>query len=269
MKKIILLLSLLLVLVGCSSNEEKGSSTLTVSCTLDPHSTILEFVKPILSEDYGVEMDIVVLDDYYIFNRALAAGDVDANYFQHVPFFNGEVESHGYDIVNAAAIHIEPFGIYSKEYTLETIPTGAEVIISNSVSDHGRILRILESFGLIEIKEGVDTLEVTTADIISNPKELKFTEIKPELLVKAYEGGEGDLVAINGNYALQGGLTPIEDSIMLEQANEDNIYVNIIAIKAGTQDQENIKALIEVMNSQEVKDFISSNWSDGAVIPVK
>ena len=267
MKKLIIALLVVLTLVGCGTSRPTDENKLVVSCTLDPHSRVLEFVKPILKEKYGIELEIIVLDDYYIFNKALDAGEVDANYFQHVPFFKSEVAANGYDIENALGVHIEPFGFYSTTIKdIKDLPDGAEIVISNAVADHGRLLKILENNGVLTLKAGVDTLEATLADIAANPKNLVFKEIKPELLISAYESKEGDLVAINGNYALQGGLSPAKDAVILETGGADNPYVNIIAIKTGTGDKAKIKALLEVMASQEVKDFIKSTWSDGSVI---
>ena len=270
MKKLVIVLCLLLAVVGCGGTKPTNDKTLKVSCTLDPHSKVLEFVKPILKEKYDIDLQIIVLDDYYIFNKALDAGEVDANYFQHVPFFNDEIAANSYKIENAIGVHIEPFGFYSKSVkSIDELKDGATIVISNSVSDNGRILKILESYGLITLTPGVDPLKVTFADIVDNPKDLQFSEIKPELLITAFENNEGDLVAINGNYALQGGLSPVKDAVMLEKATADNPYVNIVAIKAGTGDAAKIKAFIEVMGSKEVKDFIRSTWSDGAVIPAE
>ncbi|MEG0240775.1 MAG: MetQ/NlpA family ABC transporter substrate-binding protein, partial [Anaerorhabdus sp.] len=211
-----------------------GETTkLVVSATLDPHAKILEFAKPILAEK-GIELEIQVLDDYYIFNKALNDGEVDANYFQHVPFFDGEVEANGYKIVNAAGIHIEPFGFYSKTVkSVDEIKDGATVIISNSIADHGRILSILAKSGVITLADGVDAQNATIEDITENPKNLKFQEVKPELLTTVFEQGEGDLVAINGNYAIQAGLNPTTDAVILEQADATNPYVNIVAVQEG------------------------------------
>ena len=271
-KLLTVLASLALVagLTGCSSNSGSSENVLKVSATLDPHAKILEAAAPILEEDYGIELEIEVLDDYYIFNKALDAGEVDANYFQHVPFFNGEVEANGYDIVNVAGIHIEPFGFYSKTVnSIDALPNNAEIVISNSISDHGRILSILDKAGVITLKSGVSALEATTADIVANPKNVTFKEIKPELLTLAYENGEGDLVAINGNYAIQAGLNPTEDSVLLEQADSTNPYVNIVACKAGNENSDKIKALVEVLKSEDIKSFITSTYSDGSVIPAE
>lgn len=138
---------------------------------IDPHAKILEQVKPILKDKYDIDLEVKVLDDYYIFNKALNSGEVDANYFQHRPFFNEDVDKNNYDIVEAGAIHIEPFGFYSKTIkSKDDIKDGAEVIISNSVADHGRILAILADAGLITIKDGVKVLNATVKDIATNPK---------------------------------------------------------------------------------------------------
>ncbi|MEG0077915.1 MetQ/NlpA family ABC transporter substrate-binding protein [Anaerorhabdus sp.] len=247
-----------------------GETTkLVVSATLDPHAKILEFAKPILAEK-GIELEIQVLDDYYIFNKALNDGEVDANYFQHVPFFDGEVEANGYKIVNAAGIHIEPFGFYSKTVkSVDEIKDGATVIISNSIADHGRILSILAKSGVITLADGVDAQNATIEDITENPKNLKFQEVKPELLTTVFEQGEGDLVAINGNYAIQAGLNPTTDAVILEQADATNPYVNIVAVQEGHENDPAIKTLIEVLKSEEVKKFINETYSDGSVIPAE
>ncbi len=269
MKKIFIslfVLTLLVFFTGCNSKEE--AKKLRVSATLDPHSKILEYAVPLLKEE-GVELEIVVLDNYYIFNQALNNDEVDANFFQHIPFFNEDTTTNGYDIVNIGGVHIEPFGFYSKTVTdVDKIKNGAEIIISNAVADHGRILSILANANVIELKDGIDVINTTTDDIISNPKNITFTEVNPELLTTTFEQGEGDLVAINGNYAIQVGLNPIQDAVILEQATQDNPYVNIVAVKAGRENNKEIKKFIKVLRSDEVKMFIKKTYSDGSVIPV-
>ncbi|MFR7589949.1 MAG: MetQ/NlpA family ABC transporter substrate-binding protein [Longibaculum sp.] len=272
MKKILkIALALLLVsgIAGCGSQKETANDQkkLVVSATLDPHAQILEQAKPILKDKYGIELEVKVLDDYYIFNKALNAGEVDANYFQHRPFFDGEVAKNKYDIVEAAAIHLEPFGFYSKTIQdKKDIPNGAEVVISNSVADHGRILGILEDAGLIQLKEGVNRLDATVKDIASNPKNLKFVEIKPELLATSFQNGEGDLVAINGNYALQAKLNPLKDAVVIESVKADNPYVNIVAVQKGHENDEKIKALVEVLKSNEIKQYIEKTYQGSVVV---
>lgn len=273
MKKLLKIALALLLAVGITacggSDTSSEDNKLIVSATLDPHSKILEEAKTILADEYDIDLQIEVLDDYYIFNKSLDAGEVDANYFQHRPFFDGEVAEHGYDIVEAAGIHLEPFGFYSKTVTsVDAIQDGSTIVISNSVADHGRILAILEEAGLITLKDGTDELNATTADIDSNPKNLKFEEIKPELLTTAYNNSEGDLVAINGNYAIQAGLNPTKDAVILEKATDDNPYVNIVACKKGNEDDEKINALVEVLKSDKIKQFIEDTYQ-GSVIPAE
>lgn len=269
MKKLLKLsLALLLSagLVGCggSQNDDK---TLTVAATLDPHSKILEEAKPILKEEYDIDLQIKVLDDYNIFNRSLNDGQIDANYFQHVPFFEEDVEKNKYDIVNVAGIHMEPFGFYSKTIKdVSEVKNGAEVIISNSVADYGRVLSILDDAGLIEMKEGVDVTSATLNDIASNLKNLKFIEVKPELLATSFKNGEGDLVAINGNYAIQAGLNPTKDAVILEKATQDNPYVNIVACKKGHENDEKIQALIKVLKSDKIKSFIEETYKGSVIL---
>lgn len=271
--KIVLGVALILGLAGCGNSNpnnenENNVQTLKVTCTLDPHSKILEFAKPILLEKHNIDLKIEVIDDYYIHNRALNDKEVDANYFQHVPFFNDQVEANGYDIVNVGGIHIEPFGFYSKTISsINELPDGAKVVISNSVADHGRILSILAKAGVISLKSDADAINATVEDIVSNPKNLTFTEINPTLLATAYEQKEGDIVAINGNYAIQAGLNPTKDAVLLEQADETNPYVNIVATHKDLENDSRIAALVEVLKSDEVKNFIYETYNDGSVIP--
>jgi ABC-type metal ion transport system, periplasmic component/surface antigen len=268
---LLLVVALVFGLFGCQSSTPSGNDdkTIVVSATLDPHSKVLEFAKPLL-EEKGYKLEIKVIDDYYVHNKALNDNEVDANYFQHVPFFNDEVAANGYDIVNVAGIHVEPFGFYSKTVTsIDGIKDGATIVVSNSVSDHGRILAILAEAGLITLADGVTALSATTADIVSNPKNLKFVEIKPDMLSIAYANNEGDLVAINGNFAIQAGLNPTKDAVILEKGGADNPYVNIVACKKGNENSDKIKALVEVLKSDVVKQFILDTYNDGSVIPAE
>ena len=268
MKKLftaLLACTLAFTFTGCSNKTETEDTTITVMATVEPHEQILLAAKPIL-EEKGYTLEIQTTDNYYIPNEAVSNGEIDANYFQHVIFFEGEKESHGYKIANAGAIHLEPFGLYSKKITdISELQDGATVIISNSVADHGRILTILESVGLITLKDGIVKSEATEADIIDNPKNLIFEEVAPELLTTAYSEGEGDIVAINGNYALQAGLNPVKDSVVLEPT-EDNPYVNIIACQEGHENDEKIKALVEVLTSDEIKTFIETEYAGSVIV---
>jgi D-methionine transport system substrate-binding protein len=272
------LLSLLVLvltagLAACGSSEEKTeggkeeSKKIVVGASNVPHAEILEEAKPLL-EEKGFEMEIKTFNDYVVPNQALDSGELDANYFQHIPYLESQMAENGYKFENAGGIHIEPIGVYSKDYTtLEDLPKGAHIIMSSSVADHGRILTMLEKEGLITLKDGVEKVKATIDDIAENPKDLKFdTEYEAALLPQIFNNGEGDAVLINSNYAIDAGLNPLKDSIAIEES--DSPYVNVIAVRKGDADKPAIKALVEVLHSKEIQDFILEKY-DGAVVPVK
>ncbi len=273
-------LGLVLLLAACGGGEEKNDSaandtdadkkettTLVVGATNVPHAEILEEAKPLL-EEKGIELEIETFQDYVLPNQALESKDLDANFFQHIQYLEGQIKDHNYDFVSAGAIHIEPIGIYSKRHqSVEDVPNNATVILSNSVADHGRVLALLEKEGLITLKEGVDKATATIEDIAENKKNLEFDpNYEPKLLPEIYNNDEGDIVIINSNYAMEYGLNPSEDSIAIE-SSENNPYVNIVAVRKEDENKESIKALIEVLHSQEIQDFINEKYK-GAVIPV-
>lgn len=284
MKKVlsaILLAALVLTLVACGTknddnnnnassgddNQETKETTLVIGASNTPHSIILEKVKPMLKEE-GIDLVIEPYTDYVLPNTDLDSGEIDANYFQHIPFLESSMKDHGYDFVNAGEIHIEPIGVYSKKYkSLKELPEGATILMSNSVADHGRVLAMLETQGLIKLDEDVEKTTAEVKDIIDNPKKIKFeADFEAALLPQLYNNDEGDAVLINSNYALDAGLNPLEDSIALEET--DSPYVNVIAVRKGDEDKAEIKALIEVLKSKEIQDFILEEW-EGSIVPVK
>lgn len=264
--------ALLLAACGNSENAENESNgnteetTIKIGASNTPHAEILEFAAPILEEE-GVKLDISTYNDYVVPNVALDEGDLDANYFQHVPFFEAAVAENDYDFVNAGGIHLEPIGLFSQEYTdLSELPDGATVLVSSNQSDWGRIIAIFQEAGLVSVDEGTDLTTATFDDITENPKNLVFEyENDPALMPTLYTQGEGDVVAINSNFAVDQGLNPLEDSIALE--SESSPYANIIAVRSEDKDNEAITKLVEVLRSQEVQDYILETW-DGAVVPV-
>ena len=269
MKKITALLVLLLaslVLSACNKNEK----TIKVIATSIPHAEILEFARPLLKER-GYDLEIIVTSDYYFPNPAVAAGDADANFFQHVPFLTKyNNENPNKTLVIASYVHIEPIGLYANTITsLANIPNGATVLLSNSTSDHGRALNLLAQAGLIGLSENFDILASSinfTEAIVSNPKNLVIrANVAPDFLISAYNAKEADLYIINSNYALEGNLNPLEDSIFIESTG-NNPYVNVLAVKSSLLDSAKIKALAEILNSQAVKNFITSTYG-GSVIP--
>ena len=256
---------------AAASTAAAEPQTLSVIATANPHEVILNAAAPILLEKYNIKLDIIETEDYYTPNRAVNDGDADANFFQHVPFFDNEVAENGYDLVNVAGVEIEPFGFYSKKYkSLDELPDGAHIVTSNSVADHGRILSILAKAGLITLKDGVDELTATKEDIVDNPHNYDFSiEVNPEQLTNTLDDDQADLVAINGNYAIAAGLKPSEDALLLEQADSSNPYVNILVTRSDLKDDPRIQALAEVLKSDEIKNFITTTWSDGSVIPAE
>ncbi len=193
-------------------------------------------------------------------------GDIDANYFQHIPYLNKQIADNGYDFVNAGAIHIEPMGLYSKRISdISELEDGATVLTSTSESDWGRILTILQDTDLITLKDGVDTETATFDDIAENPKNLEFKhDVDPSLLATAYQNDEADLIAINANFAFGIDLNPADDSVLLEADNSP--YVNVIAVRSGDEDSGKIKKLIEVLHSDEIKDFVEEQWQGSVKI---
>ncbi|WP_206855139.1 MetQ/NlpA family ABC transporter substrate-binding protein [Candidatus Enterococcus mangumiae] len=272
-KKILGFAATLLLTVGLAACGNGGSSsdssnasddtTLKIGASPTPHAEILEHVKPIL-KDEGIDLEIVKFDDYVLPNQALSEGDIDANYFQHIPYLNKEIEEKGYDFVNAGAVHIEPMGLYSQKIKdISELEDGATIITSNSESDWGRIITILKDAGLVTVKDGVDLETATFDDIDDNPKNLKFNHtIDPALLASTYQNDEGDLVAINANFAYGAGLNPLEDAVLLEKDNSP--YVNIIATRKGDEDSDKIKKLIEVLHQEDVRQWIEEQW-EGSV----
>lgn len=283
MKKLLagLFLSILvLALAACGTDKKEDSNsasddqsdskenvTLKVGASNTPHAVILDKAKPILAKE-GIDLEIETYTDYVLPNQDLDSKTLDANYFQHIPYLELQIKDNGYDFVNAGGVHIEPIGIYSKKYkSLEDLPEGATILLSNSVSDHGRMLSLLEAKGLIKFKEGIDKTAAELKDIEENPKNFKFdANTAPEMLVQMYENDEGDAVLINSNFAIDNGLNPIEDAISLE--DKESPYVNIIAVRKGDETKPEIKKLLEVLTSKEIQDFILEEWK-GAVVPVK
>lgn len=261
---------LALSLAACGNGENeaggKGNKELVVGASNVPHAVILEEAKPLLKKE-GIDLKIVKFQDYVLPNKALESKELDANYFQHIPYLESQMKDNGYKFENAGGIHIEPIGVYSQKYkSLDDLPKGGTIIMSSSVADHGRMLSLLQQEGLIKIAEGVDPTTATIKDIAENPKNLKFrADVEAGLLPKVYQNKQGDAVLINTNYAIDAGLNPMKDAIALE--GKESPYVNIIAVREGDKDKKEIKALVKVLHSKEIQDFIIEKY-EGAVVPV-
>ncbi|HLT68278.1 MAG TPA: MetQ/NlpA family ABC transporter substrate-binding protein [Microbacterium sp.] len=264
-----------LLLAGCGAgggdaevgSEEGGVTTLTVGVSPVPHGTILEFVRDNLAEDAGLDLEIVSYDDYALPNRALADGELDANYFQHLPYFDSEVESQGYELAHFDGVHIEPFALYSNSVTdVADLPDGATIGINNDPSNQGRALDLLAQEGLITLDDSVDVVEATVGDVVDNPKNFEFVEADAASLARTLD--DVDASVINGNYAIEAGLSPVEDGIVVEKG-EGNPYANFLAVRAGDETNEALVKLDELLHSDETKQFIEEEWPDGAVIPAE
>lgn len=253
---------------GTTETNDSGENVkLVVGASNTPHAIILEQAQPLLKEK-GIDLEIETYQEYVLPNKDLESEEIDANYFQHIPYFETQSADHGYDFEIAGQIHIEPIGVYSKKYeSLEELPEGATVLISNSVADHGRILAMLETTGLIKLDPAIDKTKAEVKDIIENPKNIEFdANYEAAFMPQLYNQDEGDALLINSNYAIDAGLNPLEDSVAIEET--DSPYVNIVAVRKGDADNEAIKALVEVLTSEEIQTFMMEEW-DGSVVPVQ
>lgn len=248
-------------------NAENEETTLTVGASNVPHAEILEFVQPTLAEE-GINLEIEAYNDYVIPNVALNEGDLDANYFQYIPFFEEAVAENDYDFANVGGIHLEPIAGYSQRYdSIEELPENATVLTSNSVTDHGRVISILQEAGLVTVEESVDVVNATFEDIAENPLNLQFDyEYDPALMTTLLEQDEGDLIFINANFSVDVDLNPLEDAIIVEDA-ATSPYQNIVAVRSEDEDNPAVERLVEVLRSEETQDFILETWN-GAIIPV-
>ncbi|RDW18684.1 methionine ABC transporter substrate-binding protein [Oceanobacillus arenosus] len=278
MKKYLTLIALLavLVLAACGgSNSKENDSTKTtegqdenvvlkVGASSTPHAEILEEAVPLLEEE-GITLEIVPYEDYVLPNDDLANGDLDANYFQHLPFLEETIGNTGYELESIGGIHVEPMGVYSQNIkSVDDIPDSAEVILSNSVADHERILKLFEAEGLITLDENAE--EITIDSIVDNPKNLVFSpDYAPEILPELYHNEADALVVINTNYAIGADLNPIDDALFIE--GEESDYVNVIAVRSEDKDEESLKKLVDVLQSEEIANFILEKYN-GAIVPV-
>lgn len=248
--------------VNVFAEEDK---TITVAASATPHAEILEQAKPLL-EEQGYDLEVTVFEDYILPNNVVESGEFDANYFQHIPYLNSFNEEHGTHLVDAGDIHYEPFGIYpGKKDSLDDLEEGDTIAVPNDTTNEARALLLLQDNGVIKLKDGVG-LEATVTDIEENPKGVEIVELEAAQVPRVVE--EMAFVVLNGNYALEAGFSVAKDSIAYEAADSEaaKTYVNLIAVKEGNEDSEKIKALVDVLKSQEIKDYITETY-DGAVIP--
>lgn len=254
------------VLFLTGTPKVKADTTLTVGASSTPHAKILNHIKPQLKKQ-GINLKVKVFDDYILPNKALANKELDANYFQHKPFLENWNKNNDGNLVSAGGVHLEPIGVYSKDYkSLKKLPKNATVLVSSSVSDYGRVLQIFKDAGLITLKKGTKIENATFDDIKTNKKHIKFKHTyEAKLMPKLYDANEGDATVINANYAVQAGLNPAKDAIALEKNSSP--YVNIVAVRKGDQKKPAIKKLMKALRSKSTQKWIKKEFK-GAVLPV-
>ena len=238
--------------------------TITVAASETPHSEILEAAKPILEEE-GYDLEVTVFDDYVQPNEVVESGDFDANYFQHIPYLNSFNEEKGTHLVNAGGIHYEPFGIYpGTKSSLDDIADGDTIAVPNDTTNEARALLLLQDNGIIKLKDGAG-LEATVNDIEENPYNVEIVELAAEQVARVAE--ETSYIVLNGNYALQAGYSVSKDALAYETSDSEaaKTYVNVIAVKEGNENSDKIKALVDVLKSDEIKDFMTEPLSHSRI----
>lgn len=263
MKKIITIaLCGLLAFSAFAGGKKDDSQVLTVGATPVPHAELLALIKDDLAKE-GIELKVVEFTDYVTPNLALDAGDLDANFFQHKPYLDSFSAERKLSLVSAFGVHVEPLGFYSdKIKSIDQLKDGATVAIPNDPTNEGRALLLLQAKGLITLSDKAG-LQGTPRDITGNPKNLKFRELEAAQLPRSL--GDVDGAVINGNYALEAGLNPVKNALILEGA--ESPYVNVVAVKKGNENSPKILALKKALCSQKVKDYILAHY-DGGVVAV-
>lgn len=270
-KHLVLILCLLLsigLLAGCGSSDnnqsapnQEESNQIIVGATAKPHAEILEVVKPLLAED-GVDLVIKEFTDYVLINPALKDGQIDANFFQHTPYLEDFNAKNNADLKEVIKVHNEPMGVYSKSLTdINDVADNASVGIPNDATNGGRALLVLESAGLITLKEGVG-VNATDKDIVENPKNIKIQMMDAAMLPRALE--DLDICVINSNYALEADLNPVNDSIFMEPS--DSPFANVLVVRAGDENNEVVQKLAKALQSEEVRSFLEETYQ-GACVP--
>lgn len=264
MKKFILSISIIILslsfLTACDKSNT-NENLIRIGLSPEPHGEIVELIEEDLKKE-GITLEIVEFTEYIKPNLALNDNEIDANFFQHEPYLNNFNEERNLDLISIGGVHIEPMGLYSSKFkSIDEIKEASEIAIPSDVPNGGRALLLLEKFDLITLKDGVELL-ATENDIEENPKNLKFIPLDAAQLPRIVDDVDGAI--INGNYAIESGLIPTKDSIILE--GKDSPYANIVAIRKGEENQERFIKLMEVLQSNKVRKFIEEKY-EGGVIP--
>ena len=259
-------------LTGCGAKSDSKDSAkasddkkITVAASATPHAEILEEAKSLL-EKKGYTLEVKVFDDYVQPNNVVESGEFDANYFQHIPYLEQFNEEKGTHLAIAGKIHYEPFGIYpGTKKDLKDIAKGDKIAVPNDTTNEARALLLLQDNGIITLKDGAG-LEATVNDIAENPKNIKIQELEAAQVARVT--GEVAYVVLNGNYALEAGYSVGKDALAYEKSDSEaaKTYVNVIAVKEGNENNPAIKALVDTLKSDTIKQYIKDTY-DGAVIP--
>lgn len=252
----------LFTLVDCSTNCQKSTGkSIKIVASAVPHAEMLEEIRAELKEQ-GIDLKIIVTDDYNMPNRAVAEKEADANFFQHQPYFDEQVKLWNYPLIALTTVELEPMGVYSRRIkSLESLNDHAKVAIPNDPTNEGRALLMLEKEGLIGL-DNAKNLNTTVMNIIKNPKNLQFIEVDAAMVPRALE--DVDVAVINTNYALQARLSPLNDALILE--GKDSPYTNILVIRTADKERTDLQALAKALTSEKMKEFILKKYQ-GAVIP--
>lgn len=259
------------MLAGCGSSKgdsKKDSAenkTIKVAASATPHAEILEYAKTALKEK-GYDLEVTIFDDYVKPNEVVESGEFDANYFQHEPYLNSFNEEKGTHLVIAGKIHYEPFGIYpGTKKSLDDIADGDTIAVPNDTTNEARALLLLQDNGIIKLKDGAG-INATVNDIEENPHNIEIVELEAAQVARVVD--ETSFVVLNGNYALQAGFSVSKDALAYGTSDSEaaKTYVNVIAVKEGSENNEAIKALVDVLKSDDVKKYINDTY-DGAVLP--
>lgn len=256
-------------LAGCSAKTETAAAPETAKTELQvlkigaspvPHAELLNLVKEDLKAE-GIDLQIIEFTDYVKPNLSLNDGEIDANFFQHVPYQDNFNKEHGTEIVSVGTVHVEPLGLYSKKVkSIDELADGAQIAIPSDAVNGGRSLILLAQSGLIKLSDQAG-LEATEKDIVENPKNFKFVAVEAAQLPRVLE--DVDAAIINGNYALEADINPSTDSILLE--GKDSPYANIISVKKGNEVDERVAKLLKALQSDKVKEFINTQYNGGVV----
>lgn len=265
MKKAVLIALVLVAAFAAfaSAAPEKSATKITVGATPEPHAEMLNLIVDDLAAK-GITLVVQEFTDYVTPNEAVESGEIDANFFQHIPYLESFNSERGFHLVNAGGIHIEPLALYSKKYkALADLPNGAKIAIPNDPTNEGRALLLLASAGLITLADS-NNLESTPIDITSNAKNLSFVEVEAASLPRVLD--DVDAAVINGNYAIPAGLSAAKDGLVVEGANSP--YVNVIAVKAGNENNAAIIELVKALQSDKIKNWVAEKYPNGEVVIV-